>query len=402
MKKNVAMTVVVAALGYFVDIYDLILFSIVRVPSLKELGFSGDDLLKIGVHLLNMQMIGMLVGGIIWGVLGDKKGRISVLFGSIFLYSVANIANAFVTTVPMYAAMRFMAGLGLAGELGAAITLVMEIMPKETRGYGTAIVAAVGVSGAVVAALVGDYFTWKTAYIVGGVLGLLLLVLRIGIYESGMFHAVQQLNVSKGNLLMLLKPKARFLKYMCCILIGLPIWYTIGILITFSPEISRELNLVGTVVASKSVMYSYIGLVIGDFLSGFASQLLKSRKKIVFIFIILTAFFITTYVFIRGIPVGYFYFLCMLLGAGVGYWAVFVTMASEQFGTNLRATVTTTVPNFIRGSVVPITIGFQTLKDYFSLTHSALIIGVVCVVIALGALTYLKEPYGKDLSYLET
>lgn len=402
MKKAIAMTVVVAALGYFVDIYDLILFSIVRIQSLKDLGFSGDDLLKIGVHLLNMQMIGMLVGGIIWGVLGDKRGRISVLFGSIFLYSVANIANAYVTTIPMYAAMRFVAGLGLAGELGAAVTLVMEIMPKETRGYGTATVAAVGVSGAVVAALVGDYFTWQTAYIVGGILGLLLLVLRIGIYESGMFRAVQQLSISKGNLLMLLKPKERFVKYLCCILIGLPIWYTIGILITFSPEISKELNIDGVVQASKAVMYSYIGLVIGDFFSGFASQFLKSRKKIVFIFIIFTAVFVSTYVFIRGIPVGYFYILCLLLGASVGYWAVFVTMASEQFGTNLRATVTTTVPNFIRGSVVPITLGFQTLKGYFSLTHSALIVGAICVVVALLALTYLKEPYGKDLSYLET
>jgi MFS family permease len=394
-------TVLVSSLGYFVDIYDLILFGIVRIPSLTELGVRGDELIKVGVFILNMQMAGMLIGGIIFGIWGDKRGRLSVLFGSIFLYSIANLLNAFVTDVNLYAVIRFVAGIGLAGELGAAVTLVSEVMTKETRGYGTAIVATIGVSGAIFAAIIGEKFNWHIAYIIGGVLGLILLLLRIRMFESGMYKSLTSSNVSRGNFLKLFTSKDRFLRYAYCILIGLPIWYVVGILITFSPEFGKVLGVKEPINAGNSILFTYTGLIFGDFASGFLSQLIKSRKKVVMIFIALTTVFIFVYLFSSGLSKDMFYGLCVLLGISIGYWAVFVTTASEQFGTNLRSTVTTTVPNFIRGSVVPITIAFSMLRPAFGMIHSALIVGIISVLLAVFAAYKLEETYGKDLNFFE-
>ncbi len=402
LSKNIFnSTVLVSSLGYFVDIYDLILFGIVRIPSLTFLGVHGSQLINSGVYLLNMQMGGMLIGGIIWGILGDKKGRISVLFGSIFLYSAANFANAWVVSVQMYALLRFLAGVGLAGELGAAVTLVNETMTKESRGYGTAMVATIGVMGAILAAVIGEEYNWQTAYIVGGILGLLILIMRISLFESGMYKSIRTSDVNKGQFLKLFTSKDRFFRYLNCILIGLPIWYVVGVLITFSPEFGKFLGVTGPILAGKSIMFTYIGLIFGDFISGFLSQFLKSRKKAVAIFIVLTGIFVIVYLFSHGLSPVYFYSLCVLLGISIGYWAVFVTTASEQFGTNLRATVTTTVPNFIRGSVIPITLVFGLLRIPFGLVYSALIVGVISVIIAFISLYNLKETYGVELDYVE-
>ena len=305
-------TVLVASLGYFVDMYDLVLYGIVRIPSLKAMGVNGEDLVSKGVFLLNMQMFGMLLGGILWGILGDKKGRLSVLFGSIALYSAANIANAFVTNVPMYAFVRFLAGVGLAGELGAAITLVSEVLKKETRGYGTTIVASVGILGSVTAGLVGDYFTWKTAYLLGGGLGLILLALRARMLESGMFASVSsRKDIQKGNFISLFNNRARFFKYLRCILIGFPMWFVVGILVILSPEFAIQLGVKGTVAAGHSIMNAYAGLVVGDIISGFASQYFKSRKKIVAVFLGLTSIMIIIYLLSTGLTVSEFYLLCL-------------------------------------------------------------------------------------------
>ena len=400
--KNIFnVTVLVSSLGYFVDIYDLILFGIVRIPSLTYLGVHGSQLIDSGVFLLNMQMGGMLIGGIIWGIWGDKRGRLSVLFGSIFLYSAANFANAYVTSVQMYAVLRFLAGVGLAGELGAAVTLVSETLPKETRGYGTAVVATIGVMGAILAAIVGEEFSWQTAYIVGGILGLMILILRISLFESGMYKAIQASNVAKGQFLKLFTSKDRFFRYINCILIGLPIWFVVGVLITFSPEFAKFLGVAGPIIAGKSIMFTYIGLIFGDFISGFLSQILKSRKKAVMIFVVLTTVFVIVYLFSHNSSVTYFYTICVMLGISIGYWAVFVTTASEQFGTNLRSTVTTTVPNFIRGSVIPLTLVFNLLRNPFGLVYSALIVGVISIIIAFISLYNLKESYGVELDYIE-
>ncbi len=324
------------------------------------------------------------------------------MFGSIALYSVANIANAFVTTVSAYAFARFFAGVGLAGELGAAITLVSEIMKKESRGYGTTIVASVGILGSVTAGLVGDYFTWKWAYIFGGILGLLLLVLRAKMLESGIFTSLQSNKVvKKGDFLSLFTNRKRFFKYLRCILIGLPMWFVVGVLIILSPEFADCLGVKGAVTAGKSIMYCYSGLVLGDLLSGFSSQVFRSRKRIVQVFLLLTATMILIYLNATNITLDLFYTLCFFMGISIGYWAVFVTIASEQFGTNLRATVTTTVPNFVRGGVVVITLSFDGLKGGLGLQGAAFVVGFFTISLALVSLYFMEETYDKDLNYLE-
>jgi predicted MFS family arabinose efflux permease len=399
--RRVWLAILVAALGYFVDIYDLILFSIVRVESLRSIGVPQDQVLGRGVLLLNMQMGGMLVGGLIWGVLGDKRGRLSVLFGSIVMYSLANIANGFVQTVPQYAVLRFIAGVGLAGELGAGITLVSEIMSTESRGYGTMVVASVGILGAVVASLVGDAFSWRIAYFVGGAMGIALLVLRIGVAESGMFEGIRRTSATRGNFLSLLASPVTRWKYISVVLIGVPIWYVVGILITFSPEFGRAMAMPAVPQAGRAVMFCYIGLAAGDICSGAFSQLVRSRKKAVQVFMGTTAILVVAYFLVAHRSLTTFYTICVLIGFSAGYWAVFVTIASEQFGTNIRATATTTVPNFVRGAVVALTLLFDALRAPLGVRGSAMAVGALAFTVAFLALRGLEETYGKDLDYVE-
>jgi len=401
IKPLFGLPVVVAALGYFVDIYDLLLFSIVRIPSLQSLGVEAGSLLDEGEFLLQVQMTGLLVGGLIWGIMGDKRGRLSVLFGSILLYSLANIANGFVTTVDQYAILRFIAGVGLAGELGAGITLVSEVLPTRLRGYGTALVATVGLFGAVLANFVAKHFDWQTTYFIGGGLGLMLLIARASVFESGLFVKLKEQAVQRGNFLMLFTNSVRLKKFVGCILIGLPIWYVIGILITFSPEFANALGVTGEVVAGDAVMYSYLALAVGDFSSGFISQAFKSRKKIVLVFILLTLTSILFYLFLPFKSVAFFYIACAGLGFATGYWALFVTIAAEQFGTNLRSTVATTVPNFIRGTVVPITLAFKFLRGEMGIIYGALIVGVITIIIAIIALRSIDETFSRDMNFVE-
>jgi len=399
--KGVMQAVLVAALGYFVDIYDLVLFSIVRVSSLRDLGIATAQMEADGVYILNMQMVGMLLGGIAWGVMGDKVGRRSVLFGSILLYSLANLANAWVGTVDQYAWIRLVAGFGLAGELGAGITLVSELMTPERRGHGTTIVATVGAAGAILAGIVASNFTWQTAYVVGGVLGLSLLLLRFGALESGMFRQTLQSEVRRGAFWKLFTPRSRALLFLNSILIGVPIWFCVGILITFSPELAWELGVQGMVNPAYAVMCTYAGLTVGDFLSGALSQWFKTRKKIVRAFLYLTVVTVGVYLSGRVQSLIGFYALCGLLGLATGYWAVFVTMASEHFGTNLRATATTSVPNFVRGSTVLITLGYRYGQQWTTKTYAALAVGMICLGLAFVALSRLHETWGRDLNFQE-
>lgn len=399
-KTNVA--ILVAALGYFVDVYDLLLFSIVRTDSLRELGVADDQLLTQGIYLLNIQMIGMLIGGVLWGIWGDKRGRIQVLFGSILLYSLANIANAYVTTVPIYALMRFIAGVGLAGEIGAGITLISELMSKHARGYGTTLVATVGVSGSLVAGIVGEIFTWRTSYIIGGVMGLLLLLLRVSVAESGIFDQTKKQElVVRGDLRMLFGSWDRTSRYFYCILVGVPIWFVVGIIATFSPEIGLALGLTEPVRAAKSVMCYSIGLTIGDLASGLFSQFFQNRKKVMSFFIAMTLVFSIIILNLHGASANTFYATFIPLGFFIGYWAVFVSTAAEQFGTNLRATVTTTVPNFVRGTTVLMTLLLNTLKGQVGVLVSAQFIGLLVCAFALLALKRMRETFALDLNFVE-
>lgn len=398
--------VIVAALGYFVDIYDLVLFSIVRVPSLKALGLQGEQLFKDGIFLLNMQMFGMLVGGVFWGILGDKKGRLSILFGSIVTYSLANIANGFVQDISTYAALRFIAGIGLAGELGAGITLVVEVMPKEIRGYGTMIVAGVGVSGAVLAYFIAQAFDWRIAYWIGGGLGLALLVLRIGVYESGLYSKVKEKTEKRGDFFSIFTDKERLGRYIRCVFVGVPLWVVVGILVTFSPEFAKAMGVQETISGGRAIMFCYVGITLGDFLTGYLSQVLQSRKKVLFTFLIfdsvcIAAYFLMNTLFGSTPKADTVYAIIFFLGLSSGYWAIFVTVAAEQFGTNLRATVATTAPNFVRGSVVPMTNLFQFLTPAWGLIWSGVAVSTLGMTIAFICLWGLQETFGKDLNFVE-
>lgn len=398
---NVA--VIVASLGYFVDIYDLLLFTIVRVPSLKELGVPQNEIdTGVGMLLINIQMVGMLIGGVLWGILGDKKGRLSVLFGSILLYSVANIANGFVHGTTGYLIWRFVAGLGLAGELGAGITLVSEILPKEKRGYGTMIVATVGVSGAVAANLIAKIVQdWRICYFIGGGLGLALLILRISVMESHMFNAIKEAKTSRGNFLSLFTERQRFLKYLKCLLLGTPTWFVVGILIAFSNKFAIEMGVRDPISPGDAIAFTYAGLTLGDFSTGLISQLWRSRRKVMVLFLLLTAAFVFLYFQMHGATKWTFYAVCFGLGFSVGFWTIFVTIAAESFGTNLRATVATTVPNFARGMLPLISALFTALQAWFSYLHSGAIVAVICIGIALITAYSVEETFGKELNYLE-
>jgi putative MFS transporter len=404
-------TVLVAALGYFVDVYDLVLFLIIGEKSLLSIGFQAEEATKLFYSLVDVQMFGMLLGGVFWGILADKKGRLSVLFGSIIMYSLANILNGLVdvfhagadtTTINIYYVLRFVAGFGLAGELGAGITLVSEIMKKEDRGVGTMIVASVGVLGAVMAGFIGKFMDWQVAYFIGGGLGLSLLLLRIGVFESGMFENSKSTEVRHGNFFDLFKNKDITLRYVYCIAIGLPVWFIIGILINRAPQIAEALGSTFKIEREYNIVCCYAGLVFGDICSGALSQVLKSRKKVLYLFYMLSIGLIVLYLNIKGGSPMYYYAMIFAMGFSVGFWAIFVTVASEQFGTNIRATAATTVPNFVRGSLVLIGMlfgYFVNLTD--SIPTAGMIVMIILFAISFWAALKMPETFGKELDYVE-
>jgi putative MFS transporter len=397
--------VIVGALGYFVDIYDLLLFTIVREPSLRSLHVTDAQMIVASTRIINLQMIGLLIGGIIWGVLGDKKGRLSVLFGSIILYSVANFITAYVQNIDQYAWARFVTGIGLAGELGAGITLVSELLPKGKRGVGTSMVAGIGLSGAVIAYFT-YYFTqdWRLCYKIGAVLGVLLLFLRISVVESGMFKSVRQQSISRGNFFMFFTNSKRFRKYILAILIGLPTWFVIGILVNLSNRFAGELYGQKTLDSGRAIMFAYAAISIGDIFVGFLCQILKSRKKALFIYYILAMASGILFFSPWNSNNTNMYIACALLGFSTGFWAIFVTMGAEQFGTNLRATAATTIPNMVRGSLPLINLMFVNLfqKTWgWSLIKSGIYTGTIVMIVTLIAAYFTEETFHKDLDYVE-
>lgn len=402
VNRNVIFLVIVASLGYFVDIYDLLVFSIVRTPSLLAIGVKAGDVKAVGITIINWQMFGLLIGGLLWGVIGDKLGRIKVLFGSILLYSIANFINGRVTSVDTYIMVRFIAGIGLAGELGAGITLVTETMKTEKRGYGTMIVSVIGLFGAAAANLVAKELNWHWAYYVGGILGICLLLLRLGTYESGLYKDVESREVSRGNFLMLFSSFKRFVKYLYCILVGAANWFVIGILITLAPEFGKALGAKVPLNAGDGVFYAYIGIAVGGIFAGLLSQIVRSRRVAVIVFLFISVASVVCYLSATNITAQQFVWLAFFLGFGVGYWPIFVTIPAEQFGTNIRATVTTTVPNFIRASLIPINAAFAALTvSYHSMITAGYIMMGILSLIALFSISQLKESFAADLNYLE-
>lgn len=400
MRKALNLTVLVAGLGYFVDMFDLTIFGVVRIASLKSIipNATPDEVISTSVFLINCLAIGMLVGGILWGVLGDKKGRVSVLFGSIILYSVANFLNAFATDISTYAVLRFLAGVGLAGELGAAVTLVSESLAPGVRGYGTMLIAALGLLGSVTAALSGQYLEWQTAYMIGGAMGALLLFARFSMVDSSLFNKAKQ-NSHRGELKLLFSG-SRLKRYILCILAGIPVYLITGILFTFSPELSKEAGLFG-VTAGQSLLWGMMGMTLGDVLCGLLSQYLKSRRRAILVGLAMGSILIVAYLFGVGTNTKLFYLACFFLGLTGGYWAVLITFTAEQFGTNLRSTAATSVPNFIRSSVIPLNFSFLFLRGHFGSQYSALILAGIVFSLAMLAIYLLAETFGKSLDFLE-
>jgi putative MFS transporter len=395
--------VAVAALGYFVDILDLFLFNVFRIPSLASLGIPSERHLSVGANLINVQMLGLLLGSFVWGILGDRAGRVRALYGSILLYSLATLLNAVVTTLPAYAACRLLAGIGLAGELGAAITLVSETLPRARRGLGTALVAGFGLCGGMAAAVLAELVTWRTAYLIGGGCGLLLLLLRVRLRESRLFTRLQtggSAPPQRGSLRLLLLAPARRRLYLRLALLGLPVWFVAGILMVFSPELSRALGVPG-ITAARCILFSYLGTALGDVGSGLLSQALQSRKRVIGLSLGLVAVTVTTFLLARGVSSPVLYGLCFALGVSTGYWAVLVTTAAEHFGTNLRATVATTIPNLVRASVIPLNLAFSALLPRMGIVAAAGVLGAACLLIALLSLRTLRETFACDLDFHE-
>lgn len=401
-------TIIVAALGYFVDIYDLLLFTIVREPSLAGIGVdlsNAKAAITASTKIINWQMIGLLLGGILWGVLGDKRGRLSVLFGSIIIYSIANFCTAYVSTLDQYAFARFAAGIGLAGELGAGITLVSELLPKQKRGIGTSLVAGIGLFGAVLAYAVYKLTNdWRLCYKIGGGLGVGLLLLRIGVAESGMFQQVKQQKIGRGNFFLFFNNAHRFRKYLFAILIGLPTWYVIGILVNLSNRFAASLYHTTALDSGRAVMYAYIGIAFGDIAIGLVSQYFKSRKKALYLFYALTIISGIAFFSPLNNNDNTMYAICTAMGFSTGFWAIFVTMGAEQFGTNLRATAATTIPNMVRGSLPLINLMFKNLfQDSWgwAFIKSGIVTGVIVLLITLIAAYFTEETFHKDLNYVE-
>lgn len=396
-----SLPVIVSALGFFVDVYDMLIFSIVRVPSLKSLGFSEAEVSHWGTYILNWQQAGLLLGGILWGVLGDKKGRLSVLFGSIITYSLANIACGFVQDPQTYALLRFVAGVGLSGEIGAAITLVSEIVPAKIRSLGPTLVAGVGYLGAAAAYITQDMFEWRTAYLVGGGMGILLLLLRINVFESGIFQKLKAQPVNRGNYFYFFSSWPQFKKYARCVAIGIPTWFVVGILATFGNEFGKALGIAEPVSPGKCVMFIYFGLTAGDFVSGPLSQWIQSRRKAIGYLMLLSACFAATYLFAGASSVTTLYVICFFAGLCTGYIGLYLMMVAELYGTNLRATATTSVPSVVRGMVIPMSLTFQAFKPTFGTLGAAAILGIICYGLALWALFKTEETFGKDLEFVE-
>lgn len=400
-----SLPVFVAALGYFVDVYDLLLFTIVRQPSVLAVGATMDSIIVDSAHIINWQMSGLLIGGILWGVIGDKLGRLKVLFGSILLYSVANIVTGYVQTVDQYAYCRFIGGIGLAGELGAGITLVSEMLPKNKRGLGTSMVAGIGLFGAVFAYFTFKYTQdWRLCYKIGGGLGFFLLVLRVRVAESFMFESAKLSSINKGNFFMFFNSYKRFSKYIKAILIGLPTWFVIGVMVNYSNKFASGLYGENLIDSGRSVMFAYIGIAVGDLLIGWVSQYFKSRKKALFLFYMISVIGMVLFFSTFNNSDSRMYAICTFLGFSTGYWAIFNQMAAEQFGTNLRATAATTIPNMVRGALPLINFLFLDILQKsmgWTIVQSGIVTGAIVMGVTLIAFVFTEETYHKDLDYFE-
>ncbi len=400
-QRNLVLAIVASSMGFFVDLYDIIIVSVLRRSSLLDLGIAEADLQAKGVLLLNTQMAGMLLGGFLWGMLGDKKGRLSVLFGSIALYSITTFLHAYAPNYEVYLLLRFLAGIGLAGELGAAVTLVSEQMPPKWRGMGPAIIGSFGMLGAVAGAYIGGHYSWQFTYQLGGGMGLVLLLLRLGVMESGLYRNLQGAQVRQGDLWLVLRDRKQLLKYCAIILMGFPGWFVNGVVMTFTPEIAAGMGMQEIPSVSMVFTVFFLGFTFGDFSCGLVSQWLQSRKKAIFRYLSAFTLLMITYFAIGYRSVQIYYTLFFLMGISVGYTIVLITNGAEMFGTNIRSLVTTSSLNLLRASVIPQATLFNLLTHSMGAAKAAALVGILSVAIAFWAYTQLEETFHKDLNYVD-
>ena len=438
MNRTVALSVLAAALGYFVDLFDIVIFGVVRVASLADLGLEGAQITEWGIRLINLQMLGMLIGGFAWGLIGDRYGRRFALLATIFVFSIANIANAFVDNTLQYAVLRLLAGFGLAGELGAGIALVTELLPEKRRGYGTTIVSFLGLVGALTAAFVGSQFDWRTAYLVGGVMGLVVMALRfVGMAESALFEKQRDSGTSTARHAVLMLIAAPLIAALSALLwgppwlawllgalaavaalatsrrdfvmrfyavaaVGVPIWYCSALFVNLGPEYGRVLALEGfdprTFVATV-LAWQATGLALGSALTGVASEWLRSRQAV--LWACLGALLVLVALLMQTRSVASYAYVMFAIGLFQGYWTAFITMSAEQFGTGVRATVASSIPNIVRAMTVPVTLSVSGLATGTSWVTATYAVGAIVFALALVALATLRETWGKDLDYVE-
>lgn len=397
--KQEILTVLVVALGYYVDAYDLLVMSAVRKPSLLSLGVPESETLNIGLSLLNYQLVGLMIGGVMWGVIADKYGRKKALFGSILIYSFANIANGYINSVNMYYWLRIIAGFGLAGELGVGISLITENVAKERRTISTAIVSFFGMLGASTGGWFGSIFEWQNCFLIGGFAGLLLLLLRLKVEESVMFNEIKDKNVSKGNIWMIIKNPKTLLTYFFCTLAGAASILFIGVFIQSTPELGKLFNL--NITAGIALIWYYLGASVSEIIAGLLSKLLKERKAPIYIFYAISLLAITNFcVNVPNSPY-FFYLNCLFLGFGLGWWSQLITLSAELFGINVRATAATSIPTFARAWNIPFSNIFKQNIPNLGIVNSAFGIGVIVVSLAIISITMVKETFENDANFIE-
>jgi MFS family permease len=399
-RKDILM-ISVAALGYFVDLYDMLIFSSERVEALGSIGVAKQKMGEVGLMLQNYQMLGLVIGGFLFGILADKFGRLRVLFASILLYSVANIGNAFVTNVPAFAVARLIAGIGLAGELGVALSWISESLKPQQRTIATTIVSAFGLLGGVVAAIMATHFHWQTSYMIGGIMGLVLLAFRVSLNESKLFEQTRQSSAKKGNLFQLLSNKKQLKKFVLCVLSGAPAFVLLSIYVTLAPEFGAAFGITEQISVAHGIMVFLIVFAMSDVACGLLSKIMRKRKTPLLIFACLQILSIGYYLLVPPQTVEAFYFRCMLLGFSAGYWGILITNSLEQFGTNIRATVATSTPSLIRGMTIPASIFFTVVSKQTSLVTAGAIVGFSLVAISIVSILLLDDKFENDLNFME-
>lgn len=409
-EQSIALLILVASLGYFVDAYDLIIASVVRSSAIVELGLAQvgtPEHTKYAQLFEYVQSAGILLGGIIFGVYSDKKGRKKALYYSIAIYSIANILNGLLSaSVPfvgtVYCILRFICGFALAAELSIGIVMISETMKAKHRGYGTMIVVSFGILGAVLAAVLFEFIGihWQTLYLIGGIAGVLLLIFRFSVKETNPFLDLENQESERGSWVMIFKNR-RLLKILFnAILLGFPIYFFISIPIKFATDYGKELGL--TIKGTIPIIVFYIAMSVSDIIANYLCQLFENRKKVLYFYLgLCTISVFLLHFYPPTTPEQYFYLFSPLMGFASGYWALLITFTNEQIGTNIRSTYTTAVPNVVRSLFIPIQLLLTVLQPTFGTSTSVFYIGVLAVILALLGLYSLKETWGKNLKFID-